>query len=107
MPVIIVLLLTYSFGFSAAESITNLKLIEKGVPKEKIAMLAIPMIPVKILFTLFITRFTVGPRPMNVWLGSFPFRLFFCLALTLLVYVTPMMRLEEGGFPTFYFIIVI
>jgi len=107
MPVVTLLLLTYSFGFSAAETITNLKLIEKGVPKEKIAMLAIPMIPVKILFTLFITRYTVGPRPMNVWLVSFPFRLMLCLAMVLLVYVTPLLMLEEGGFPTFYYVIVI
>eukprot|EP00092_Neocalanus_flemingeri_P010786 GFUD01011615.1.p1 GENE.GFUD01011615.1~~GFUD01011615.1.p1 ORF type:complete len:566 (-),score=82.48 GFUD01011615.1:146-1843(-) len=107
IPVTALFLLTFGFGFSAAEDITNLKLIEKGVPKEKIAMLAIPMIPVKIGFTLFITRFTVGPRPMNVWLVSFPFRLFFCLAMTLLVYVTPMMILEEGGFPTYYYVIII
>jgi len=107
IPVVTVFLLTFGFGFSAAESITNLKLIEKGVPKEKIAMLSIPMIPVKIGFTLFITRFTVGPRPMNVWLGSFPFRLFFCLIMALLVYVTPMMLLEDGGFPTYYYVIVI
>jgi len=107
MPVVVLLLLTYSFGFSAAESITNLKLIEKGVPKEKIAMLAIPMIPVKVLFTLFITRYTVGPRPMNVWLASFPFRLLLCLAMALLVYVTPMFMLEEGGFPTIYYVLVI
>jgi len=107
MPVVIVLLLTCNFGFSAAESITNLKLIEKGVPKEKIAMLALPMIPVKILFTLFITRYTVGPRPMNVWLASFPFRLLLCLAMVLLVYITPLLKLEEGGFPTFYYVIVI
>lgn len=107
IPVMTFLLLTYSVGFSAAESITNLKLIEKGVPKEKIAMLALPMIPVKILFTLFITRYTVGPRPMNVWLASFPFRLLLCLAMALLVYVTPMIMLEDGGFPTFYYVIVI
>jgi len=107
IPVVTLVLLTYSFGFSAAETITNLKLIEKGVPKEKIAMLAIPMIPVKILFTLFITRYTVGPRPMNVWLASFPFRLLLCLAMVLLVYVTPMLMLEEGGFPTYYYVIII
>lgn len=107
IPVMSIFLLTFGFGFAAAESITRLKLIEQGVPKEKIAMLEIPMIPVKIGFTLFITRFTVGPRPMNVWLGSFPFRLLFCLIMTLLVYVTPMMKLEEGGFPTFYYVIVI
>jgi len=107
IPVTALFLLTFGFGFSAAEAMTDLKLIEMGVPKEKIAMLAIPMIPVKIGFTLFITRFTVGPRPMNVWLGSFPFRLLFCLIFTLFVYVTPMMMLEDGGFPLYYYVILI
>ena len=82
---VIIFLMTSNFGFSAAENIFNLKLIEFGVPKESIAQLALPMIPVKILVTVFISRFTVGPRPMNVWLGCFPVRLFFCLALTALV----------------------
>ena len=44
---------------------------------------------------------------MNVWLASFPFRLILCLAMALLVYVTPMLMLEEGGFPTFYYVIII
>jgi PAT family acetyl-CoA transporter-like MFS transporter 1 len=56
MPIMIGLLLTFGFGFSATEGMTNLKLIERQVPKEKIAMLSIPMIPVKILITLFLTR---------------------------------------------------
>ena len=114
---------------------TSLKLIERKVPKEKIAMLSIPMIPVKIIITIFLTRqlllsffkffqdskftkqsssdrqftqlmkfilksstnneisdrrFTVGPRPMNVFLISYPARLILCLLLVLLVFVTPM-----------------
>ena len=100
-------LATYGFGVSVAESMTNLKLIEKGVPKEKIALLEIPMIPVKILVTLFIAKFTVGSRPMNVWIISFPLRLFFCLAMTLLVFVAPLVMLEGGGFPTEYYAAII
>ena len=36
---------------------TSLKLIERKVPKDKIAMLSIPMIPVKIIITIFLTRY--------------------------------------------------
>merc|ERR1719499_257104 len=80
-------LVTYGFGVSAAESMANLKLIEKGFPKEKIALLEIPMIFVKIFVTIFVSKFTVGPKPMNVWIVAFPLRLFFCLALTLVVFI--------------------
>jgi len=110
IPVVIVFLLTAAISFSAVEGLTQLKMIERGVPKDKIAMLAIPMIPVKIGFTLIITRFTVGPRPMNVWLISYPIRLVFCLALVLVVYITPMFAYEVEGvttFSTWYYVIVI
>ena len=98
-PIVAVVLLSFCFGFSAAESMISIKLVESGVPKEKIAMIAVPMMPIKFAFTMFISRFTVGPRPMNVWLTCYPVRLFFCLALTLLVYVTPLLRLQDGEYP--------
>ena len=47
-------------GFAAADSVTGLKLIEAGAPKETLAMLAIPMIPIQILLPLFISRYTSG-----------------------------------------------
>ena len=56
-------------------SITNLKIIETGARIETLAVMDIPLVLIKILFILFVTRFTVGPRPMNVWLVSYPFGL--------------------------------
>ena len=47
---IMVIIITITSGM------TSLKLIERKVPKEKIAMLSIPMIPVKIIITIFLTR---------------------------------------------------
>jgi len=96
-------LVTYGFGVSAAESMANLKLIEKGFPKEKIALLEIPMIFVKI----FVSKFTVGPKPMNVWIVAFPLRLFFCLALTLVVFIAPKVMMDDGSFPSEFYAAVI
>ena len=107
MPVMILLLFTKEFAFSAAEDMTNLKLIEFGVPSEKIAALSLPMIPVKIIVTFLITKFIVGPRPIMIYLGAYPCRLLMCLALTALVYITPLVKLSDGGFPGFYFPLVI
>ena len=36
-------------AFAAADSVTGLKLIEAGLPKEKIALLALPMVPLQII----------------------------------------------------------
>jgi len=107
IQVMMVVLFTFSFGFSASDSMTNLKMIENGVPREKITQLAIPMIPVKILFTIFISRYTVGPRPMNVWLYSFLPRLVLGLAMLVIVYIPPLLISEDGGLPTAYYVLVI
>ena len=56
MYVMIILLFTSAFGFSAAESIFNLNLVEFGVPNDKIAQLQLPMIPVKIV-TINLSKF--------------------------------------------------
>merc|ERR1719239_356495 len=65
------------------------------------------MIPVKIILTLFLTRFTIGPRPMNVYLVSLPWRLVFCLFMVLIVYLAPMVIHDDGNFPTYYYGIII
>ena len=54
------LILDIQVGFSAADSVTGLKLIEAGVPKENLALLAIPMVPIQILLPLYISRYTAG-----------------------------------------------
>ena len=85
MYIIIIIYLTSDFGFSAAEHIYSLKLVEFGFPRERISQLKLPMIPVKLVVTLLMTRYTVGPRPLNVWLASYPVRLICCVGLTVMV----------------------
>ena len=85
MYIIIIIYLTFNFGFSAAESVYSLKLVEVGVPRERITQLNLPMIPVQIVVTLLISRYTVGPRPLNVFLTSATLRIVFCAGLTLIV----------------------
>ena len=47
-------------GFAATDSVTGLKLIEAGVPKETLAMLAIPLVPIQIILPWVISRYTAG-----------------------------------------------
>ena len=35
-------------------------MIESGVPKENLALLAIPMVPIQILLPVYISRYTAG-----------------------------------------------
>ena len=57
----------FQIGFSAADAVTGLKLIEKGVPKTQLAMLAIPMMPLQIVLPWVISKYTAGPRPLDVF----------------------------------------
>ncbi|XP_055030358.1 acetyl-coenzyme A transporter 1 [Misgurnus anguillicaudatus] len=100
------LLLTAKIGFSAADAVTGLKLVEAGVPKEQLALLAVPMVPLQILLPLVISKYTAGPRPLDVFYKAFPFRLLIGLEYALLVWWTPSVR-QEGGFPLYYYAVVL
>ena len=47
-------------GFAVTDAATGLKLIEAGVPKETLAMLAVPMIPIQITLPWIISRYATG-----------------------------------------------
>lgn len=107
MPATIALLLTSKLGFAAADAVTGLKLVEAGVPKDKLAMIAIPMMPLQIVLPWIISRYTAGPRPLDVWARALPARLVLCLAMAGLVWVTPSFQLPDSSFPLHYYGIVI
>lgn len=52
--------LTAKASFVACDAITTLKLVEYGIPKEKIALLSLPLVPIQILLPFLISRYTVG-----------------------------------------------
>nr|XP_015807315.2 acetyl-coenzyme A transporter 1 [Nothobranchius furzeri]XP_015807316.2 acetyl-coenzyme A transporter 1 [Nothobranchius furzeri] len=101
-----VLLLTAKIGFSAADAVTGLKLVEAGVPKAQLALLAVPMVPLQILLPVVISKYTAGPRPLDVFYRAFPFRLVIGLEYALLVWWTPSVK-QDGGFPVYYYSIVL
>jgi len=103
MPITIAFLLTTKIGFAAADSVSSLKLIEAGVPKDKLAMLAIPMMPLQIILPWIISKYTSGPRPMDVFLKAIPARLVLCVVMAGLVAATPTFKLEDGSFPLHYY----
>uniref|UniRef100_A0A8D8UEW4 Acetyl-coenzyme A transporter 1 n=1 Tax=Cacopsylla melanoneura TaxID=428564 RepID=A0A8D8UEW4_9HEMI len=66
-------LLTCKIGFSASDAITSLKLIEAGVPKEKFAIMAVPLVPLQIVLPLLLSKYTVGARPMDIYIRAIPY----------------------------------
>ncbi|XP_014223966.1 acetyl-coenzyme A transporter 1 [Trichogramma pretiosum] len=106
IKLIILILLTSKIGFSASDAVTGLKMVEAGIPKEKIALMAVPLIPLQILLPIFISKYTAGPKSMNVFLKALPYRLIFGLVGTLLVWVTPYF-VSNGEVPLYFFGIII
>lgn len=101
-------LVTARACFSAADEITTLKLIEAGVPKDKLGYLSIPQLPLQLLIPFMIARFTTGPKPMSFYLKAFPFRLLMTLVIASFVYATPTMIGGRGSdIPTYYYVIFI
>lgn len=45
-----------------------------GIPKDDIALIGLLSIPLQIIIPVLITKYTAGPRPMNVYLKSIPYR---------------------------------
>ncbi|XP_068699188.1 acetyl-coenzyme A transporter 1-like [Montipora foliosa] len=100
----IFVLLTIKIGFSAADSVTGLKMIEAGVPKENLALLAIPMVPIQILLPVYISRYTAGPRPLDVFIKAMPYRLFMGIVFMLCVWWANIVRGPgQEAYPIYFY----
>ncbi|CAF4911135.1 unnamed protein product, partial [Rotaria socialis] len=54
------ILLTARVGFAATDSMTGLELVERGVTRESLALLAIPITPLQIVLPFIISKYTTG-----------------------------------------------
>ena len=88
---LIIVLMTVKIAF-ASDTMSYLKMIDSGVPKDKLALLAVPLTPLQIVLPLLISRYTNGPKPFNLFIQSIPFRLFMSLFVAGFVYATPYFR---------------
>lgn len=102
-----VILLTSKIAFAAADSLSGLKLIEAGMPKETLALFAVPMVPIQILLPLIISKYTSGPRPMEIFLKAIPFRIIVGLFYAFIVYLSHHVQETKGHFPTYFYILIL
>ncbi len=61
-------------AFAATDGMTGLKLIEIGVPKDKLASMGLFLMPIQILLPWIIGQYTAGPRPLSIYLRAYPFK---------------------------------
>ncbi|ESO82542.1 hypothetical protein LOTGIDRAFT_197858 [Lottia gigantea] len=102
-----IILLTSKVAFSATDSLTSLKLIESGMPKERLAVFAIPMIPIQIVLPIFISKYTSGPRPMSIFLKAMPFRMGLGVLYAGIVYLAFHVQIKPGEFPIYFYALLL
>jgi hypothetical protein len=77
---LIFILFTLRISF-ATESMSFLKFVEAGVPKEKLGLLAVPLSPLQVLLPLLISRYLNGKNPFQFFKISVFLRYFDCFFL--------------------------
>lgn len=70
---LIFLLFTFKIAF-ALHSVTFLKLIDSGVSRESLGLLAGVATPFEILLPVLISKWTNGPSPLHFFIEAYPFR---------------------------------
>lgn len=102
-----VILLTVKVTFAACDSVTALKLVDAGVPREKIALLVVPLVPLQIILPLIISKYTTGPRPMDVYIKAIPYRILFANIAMIIVCLAPITFSASGEVPTYFYVILL
>ncbi|XP_049873859.1 acetyl-coenzyme A transporter 1 [Pectinophora gossypiella] len=98
-------LFTAKLGFSASDAVSGLKLVEAGVPREDLALLAVPLVPVQIIMPIILAKHTTGPAPLSLWLRAFPLRLLVGPIVAGLVALTP--RLLGNAPPSYTYLMLL
>ena len=70
----IALLLTVRI-MTGSESVAPLKLIEFGVPKERLALIGAIMTPISVAMPSVVSKWIVGPRPLDIYLAGYKARM--------------------------------
>ena len=83
------ILMTRAIAFSAAETLTQLKLLERGVPKQHMATLSACISPINILLPLFLTSWTAGERPLDCVMATWMLRAVVASGASLIIVLAP------------------
>ncbi|VVT54171.1 uncharacterized protein SAPINGB_P003942 [Magnusiomyces paraingens] len=75
IQVLILVHLVAKIGFQANEAVTNLKLLERGLSKEDLALTVLIDFPFEIIFGYYAAKWSTGARPLRPWMLGYLGRL--------------------------------
>lgn len=85
-------------GFQANEAVTSLKLVEKGLGREDLALVVLIDFPCQIIGGYLAARWSAGDKPLRPWLAAFWVRLGFAALWPFIV-----SRFPTSGISNSYF----
>jgi hypothetical protein len=85
-------------GWAAHDAATNLKMVEKGLGKEDLAVSVLIDFPFQILGGYLAARWSRGDRPLRPWIWAFWPRLGFVLVGAIIVWRFPKPPISTGFF---------
>lgn len=88
--------LVSKLGFQVGE-ITSLKLIERGLPKEDLAIVSLLNVPLELVGGWVAAKWARGPRPLKAWERASWARFAIALAATAIVWQFPRLKDEVTG----------
>ncbi|EKX43642.1 hypothetical protein GUITHDRAFT_110438 [Guillardia theta CCMP2712] len=88
-------LLLSKVAFAAADAVTGLKLQEKGVKKETMALLGVAVTPIALFLPAAVSKYTSGPRPLAAFMRVFPYRLAINVAFAVILWSIPPRKGDE------------
>jgi len=102
-----IVLLTCKMGSASADSISGLKIVEYGLPKESLALMSTVLIPVGILLPMVISKYTSGPDPLGIFMmGVWP-RIAVGVVYMYVVYATGQaVKTNNGEVPMWLYLII-
>ncbi|KAM0790397.1 hypothetical protein ACM66B_003279 [Microbotryomycetes sp. NB124-2] len=99
----VVIHLVAKLGTAANDAATSLKLLEKGLKKEDLALAVLIDFPFQILFGYLAGKWSQGDRPLRPWLIAMWTRLGWAIAAMFLIHHFP--QREDVG-PFYFFLVV-
>ena len=71
VQILIIVHVIAKIGFQANEAVTNLKLLEKGLSKEDLALTVLIDFPFEIIFGYYAAKWSTGSKPLRPWMWGF------------------------------------
>jgi MFS transporter, PAT family, solute carrier family 33 (acetyl-CoA transportor), member 1 len=85
-------------GFQANEAVTSLKMVEKGLEKEELALAVLIDFPCQIIGGYLTARWSKGDKPLRPWLLAYGVRLAFAALWPIVVHGFPTSPISNSYF---------